>query len=60
MSKKDGEECPKCGSENTEHMGPRGFNCGLNWWVCYGCMSRFNEEEIEAMGSDSNRNQKEE
>ncbi len=47
--KKDGIECPKCGSENTEYLGPRGLNVGPDEWACYGCMQKFNSEELEAM-----------
>jgi len=60
MSEKDGIECPKCGSDNTEYLGPRGLNVGPYEWACYGCMRFFNQEEVDNMTSDKTEKAKSE
>ena len=46
MSEKDGIECPKCGSTNTEYMGEKGNN-GPVEWACYSGGHFFRRKDLK-------------
>ena len=55
MSEKDGIECPKCGSRNTEYMGEKGIN-GPVEWVCYSGGHVFRRKDLRNFAKDRKAN----